>query len=112
VTPILALVLLLVAGAGTAVVTTRDPLDQAIVASFYGLILGILFTVYQAPDVALSQITVGAVALPLMILLAVAKIRHQQRRRDEAEDGQAEDDRDQDGPAPDPAPDPAPGREP
>lgn len=68
-------VFLLVAAAGTAVVLTRDPLNQAIVASFYGLILGIMFFVYQAPDVALSQIVVGAVALPLMILLALAKVR-------------------------------------
>jgi energy-converting hydrogenase B subunit D len=68
-------VFLLVASAGTAVVLTRDPLNQAIVASFYGLILGIMFFIYQAPDVALSQIVVGAVALPLMILLALAKVR-------------------------------------
>jgi uncharacterized MnhB-related membrane protein len=67
-------VFLLVAAAGTAVVLTRDPLNQAIVASFYGLILGIMFLVFQAPDVALSQITVGAVALPLMIVLALAKV--------------------------------------
>ena len=57
------------------IVLTRDPLNQAIVASFYGLVLGIMFFVYQAPDVALSQIAVGAVALPLMILLALAKVR-------------------------------------
>jgi energy-converting hydrogenase B subunit D len=68
-------VFVLVAAAGTAVALTRDPLNQAIVASFYGLVLGIMFLVYQAPDVALSQITVGAVALPLMILLALAKVR-------------------------------------
>jgi energy-converting hydrogenase B subunit D len=68
-------VFLLAAAAGTAVVLTRDPLNQAIVASFYGLVLGIMFFVYQAPDVALSQIAVGAVALPLMILLALAKVR-------------------------------------
>ena len=68
-------VFLLVAAAGTAVVLTRNPVNQAIVASFYGLVLGIMFLVYQAPDVALSQITVGAVALPLMIVLALAKVR-------------------------------------
>lgn len=68
-------VFVLVAAAGTAVALTRDPLNQAIMASFYGLVLGIMFLVYQAPDVALSQITVGAVALPLMILLALAKVR-------------------------------------
>jgi energy-converting hydrogenase B subunit D len=70
-----AAVFLLVAAGGTAVVLTRDPLDQAIVASFYGLVLGIMFLVFQAPDVALSQIVVGAVALPLMIVLALAKVR-------------------------------------
>jgi energy-converting hydrogenase B subunit D len=57
------------------VVLARDPLRQAMVASIYGLVLGILFFVFQAPDVALSQTVVGAVALPLMILLALAKVR-------------------------------------
>jgi uncharacterized MnhB-related membrane protein len=61
-------------------VLTRDPLDQAVVASFFGLLLGVAFLVLQAPDVALSQITVGAVALPLMVLLALAKIRRQAAR--------------------------------
>ena len=80
-------VFLLVAAAGTAVVLTRNPVNQAIVASFYGLVLGIMFFVYQAPDVALSQITIGAVALPLMILLALAKVRALEgSRRGEDED--------------------------
>jgi energy-converting hydrogenase B subunit D len=56
-------------------VLARDPLRQAMVASIYGLVLGILFFVFEAPDVALSQTVVGAVALPLMILLALAKVR-------------------------------------
>jgi energy-converting hydrogenase B subunit D len=59
----------------TCVVLARDPLRQAMVASIYGLILGIVFFLFQAPDVALSQTAVGAVALPLMILLALAKVR-------------------------------------
>jgi energy-converting hydrogenase B subunit D len=79
VTVLLAAVLLLVAAAGTAVVLVRDPLNQAIMASFFGLLLGLAFLVLQAPDVALSQITVGAVALPLMILLALAKVRRSSR---------------------------------
>jgi energy-converting hydrogenase B subunit D len=70
-------VLLLVAVAGTGVVLTRDPLRQAVSVSFYGLVLGILFLDVHAPDVALSQIVVGAVALPLMVLLALAKVRGQ-----------------------------------
>jgi len=68
-------VLLLAAVTATCVVLSRDPLRQAMVASIYGLVLGILFFVFQAPDVALSQTVVGAVALPLMILLALAKVR-------------------------------------
>lgn len=68
-------VLLLVAAGGALVVAARDPLRQTIAASLYGLVLGVLFLVFQAPDVALAQIAVGAVALPLMILLALAKIR-------------------------------------
>ena len=56
-------------------VLARDPLRQAMVASIYGLVLGITFFVFQAPDVALSQTVVGAVALPMMILLALAKVR-------------------------------------
>jgi energy-converting hydrogenase B subunit D len=84
VTVLLAVVLLGVAAAGTATVLTRDPLDQAVVASFFGLLLGVAFLVLQAPDVALSQVTVGAVALPLMILLALAKIRRQAGTRAEA----------------------------
>jgi energy-converting hydrogenase B subunit D len=68
-------VLLLVAVTATCVVLSRDPLRQAMVASIYGLLLGILFFVFQAPDVGLSQTVVGAVALPLMILLALAKVK-------------------------------------
>jgi energy-converting hydrogenase B subunit D len=72
-------ILLLVAAGGTCVVAVRDPLRQAMVASFFGILLGILFFVLQAPDVALSEIVVGAVALPLMILLSLAKIRGGER---------------------------------
>ena len=74
------LILLLVAAGGLAVVLTRDPLNQAIVVSFYGILLGLMFFLFQAPDVALSQITIGALALPLMILLALAKIRRRAPR--------------------------------
>jgi energy-converting hydrogenase B subunit D len=64
-----------VAACATCVVLARDPLRQAMLTSIYGLVLGILFFLFQAPDVALSQTVVGAVALPMMILLALAKVR-------------------------------------
>jgi uncharacterized MnhB-related membrane protein len=43
-----------------------------------------MFFYFQAPDVALSQITVGAVALPLMIMLALSrmKFRNFSRQKD------------------------------
>ena len=72
---LLGLALVLVAAAGTVVVVLRDPRRQAMAVSMFGILLGILFFAVQAPDVALSEIVVGAVALPLMILLAMAKIR-------------------------------------
>ncbi len=75
-------ILIFVAAAGTAVVFNREPLSQAMVVSFYGLLLGIMFFVFQAPDVALSQIVVGAVALPLMILLALARVKKQGAKSD------------------------------
>ncbi|HET7184325.1 MAG TPA: DUF4040 domain-containing protein [Terriglobales bacterium] len=68
-------ILLMVGIAGTAVVLTRDPARQAIGLTYYGLILALMFFIFQAPDVALSQIVIGAVALPLMILLTLAKVR-------------------------------------
>jgi energy-converting hydrogenase B subunit D len=79
-------VLLLVAAAGAGVVRTRDPLQQSIAVSFYGLLLALMFFVFQAPDVALSQIVVGAVALPLMILLALAKVHQQDEERERAKE--------------------------
>ena len=66
--------LVLVAAGGTAVVLVRDPLRQAIVASIFGLLLALLFFAFQAPDVALSQVVVGSVALPLMIVLTLSKL--------------------------------------
>ena len=78
-----AVALLAVAGGGTAVALTRDPTRQLIVTGFFGLLLGILFFVFQAPDVALSQIVVGGVALPVMVLLTLAKLREHARRRTE-----------------------------
>jgi uncharacterized MnhB-related membrane protein len=72
-----AMILLFVAAAGTGVVFTRDVTAQAVMVSFYGLLLAVFFFIFRAPDVALSQIVVGALALPLMIMLALARVRKQ-----------------------------------
>ncbi len=71
--------LLWVGASGTAVVLTRDPLRQGFVAGFFGLCLATLYLTMQAGDVALSQLVVGAVALPLIVLLSLAKVRRQHR---------------------------------
>jgi energy-converting hydrogenase B subunit D len=72
-------VLVLVAAGATAVALTRVPIRQAIVLSVYGILLAVLFLVFQAPDVTLSELTVGAVALPIMLLLALAKVSGRQK---------------------------------
>ncbi|HVI23999.1 MAG: Na(+)/H(+) antiporter subunit B [Myxococcales bacterium] len=76
-------VFLLVAVSALGVVRTKDPLAQSVAVSFYGLVLALMFFLHQAPDVALSQIVVGAVALPLMIVLALARIHSQEEDKEE-----------------------------
>ena len=76
------MILLLVAACALGVVLSRDPKVQVVTLSFYGLLLALMFFIFQAPDVALSQITVGAVMLPLMIMLALTKMRRQNLRRE------------------------------
>ena len=68
-------VLVLVAAGALVVVRTKDRVRLVLVLSVYGILLAVLFLVFQAPDVTLSELTVGAVALPLILLLAVAKVR-------------------------------------
>lgn len=80
-------VLALVAAGGLAVVLTREPLRQAIVVGVYGLLLALLFFTFGAPDVSLSQIVVSSVALPMMILLALAKVRSHERADRDREQG-------------------------
>ena len=72
---VIVVALLLVAGAATAAVLDRDPVRQALVLPSSGCRLALLFTLLQAPDVALSQLAVGSAVTPLMILLTVRKVR-------------------------------------
>ena len=70
-----ATLLVLVAAGATAVVLIRWPVHQVIALSIYGVLLAVLFLAFQAPDVTLSELTVGAVALPIILLLTLAKVR-------------------------------------
>jgi hypothetical protein len=53
------------------VILTRNPTRQAIGASLYGLLLATLFVALQGP-------VVSVIVVPLMTLLALAKVRDYQ----------------------------------
>ena len=80
-----AVAMIVVAIAGTAVVFTPDALRQVMMLGIYGFALTVLFFVFQAPDVALSQIVVSAVGVPLIVLTALRKIGRQERAQGDDE---------------------------
>ncbi|HEX9381492.1 MAG TPA: DUF4040 domain-containing protein [Gaiellaceae bacterium] len=73
--PLQVVAILLVGVGGLAVVSARDPLRQTLLLGLYGLTLVVLFVVFQAPDVALSELVVSSVAIPFILLTALAKMR-------------------------------------
>lgn len=70
---ILAILLVLTAVTATVVALTREPGRQAMVLSAYGILLAMVMLALAAPDVALSQIGVGTVAVPLIVVLALRR---------------------------------------
>ena len=74
-----------VAVGGAAVVLAPDPLRQVLVLGIYGMSLTVLFFVFQAPDVGLSEIVVSTVGLPVMVLLALRKVSEHERARQKKE---------------------------
>lgn len=64
---------LIVAVLGAAVVFNTRPLNQLIVFGLFGGSMALLFFVLQAPDVALSQIAVGTLAVPAIMLVTLMK---------------------------------------
>lgn len=68
--------LALIAVSAFVIVRTDDVTSQLLGLGFYGLLFALMFFLFQAPDVALSQVTVGAIALPLMIMLAITRMKH------------------------------------
>ena len=71
---LVATMLLMVALSGSLVVFSRDPRRQVFALAANGLVLGILFFVLQAPDVALSEISVGTAVTPLLFLVTLAAV--------------------------------------
>jgi energy-converting hydrogenase B subunit D len=69
--PLQAVVIALVALGSLAVVLTRDLVRLTMISSLYALTLVVFFLVLQAPDVALSELVVGAIGFPLVIGVAI-----------------------------------------
>lgn len=72
------LLLVAVAAMGVAVVATRDPGRQVFVLGAFGLALAALFRLLEAPDVALSEIVIGAAVTPALVVLTLAKVRRRE----------------------------------
>lgn len=77
--------LVLVGVSAFVIVRTDDVTSQLLALSFYGLLFALVFFVFQAPDVALSQITIGAIILPLMVMLALTRMRYRDVLRKQKE---------------------------
>jgi len=71
--------LILVAADATAVVLIGAGIRQVLMLSIYGVLLAVLFLAFQAPDVTLSELVVGAVVLPIILLLTLAKVRKREQ---------------------------------
>lgn len=82
--------LAVVAIAGTAVVLVPTPLRQTLTLAIYGFALTILFFSFQAPDVALSEIVVSGVGMPLIILAALRRIADDRRRHEAGHDEESD----------------------
>ena len=81
-TVVQAIAMVAVAIGGGAVALVSHPLRQTFVLGIYGLVLTLLFFSLQAPDVALSELVVSSIGLPLIIFAALRKIREQEHARE------------------------------
>jgi energy-converting hydrogenase B subunit D len=63
--------IVLAGAAALAVVLTQDLIRLAMAASFYTLTLVVFFLLLQAPDVALSELVVGTIAYPVVLVVAI-----------------------------------------
>ncbi|MDP9092661.1 MAG: DUF4040 domain-containing protein [Actinomycetota bacterium] len=61
--------------AGMLVLRLRNLNGAVMALSAMGTVLSLLFVVLGAPDVAHSEVVVGAIALPVLYLIAIGKTR-------------------------------------
>jgi energy-converting hydrogenase B subunit D len=67
--------LTLVLGAAGIVVWAKNLSASVIALSAMGTVLSLLFVVLAAPDVAQAEVVVGSIALPVLYLIAIGKLR-------------------------------------
>ncbi len=72
--------LVLVAVMATVVVLVTDPKRQIFLYSMYGLAMTIVLVLLQAPDVALSELAVGSVAVPFAVLATLVRMEQGKSR--------------------------------
>ena len=75
---------------GTAIALTPSPLRQTLLMAIFGFALTALFFAFQAPDVALSELVVAGIALPMIILAALRRLADQIPGDDNEEGDQPE----------------------
>lgn len=73
--------LALLAGVGLAVSRSRDLLTAVALFSIYSLLCAALFTLLEAPDVAITEAAVGAGFSTMLMLAAIAAVGRSERRR-------------------------------
>jgi uncharacterized MnhB-related membrane protein len=69
------LCLALILASGALVVLLRNLSGSVMALSAMGTVLGVVFVVLDAPDVAHAEVVVGAIALPVLYLIAIGKLR-------------------------------------
>jgi uncharacterized MnhB-related membrane protein len=67
--------LALILGAAVLVVRLRNLNGATMALSALGIVLALLFVTLGAPDVAHAEVAVGAIALPVLYLVAIGKTR-------------------------------------
>lgn len=58
-----------------ATVVLEDILSSIIAFSVFGVLLSIIFVVFQAPDVALAQAVIGSGLITAMFVVTLSKVR-------------------------------------
>lgn len=76
--------------AAVLVVFLRNLSASVMALSAMGIALSLLFVVLAAPDVALAEVVVGSIAVPVLYLVAIGKLRTDVQDRGEL--GEDEDD--------------------